>query len=97
MNDVIMNRSPYPVFVHQLSQPRFDTLHDVLQQVLLHLRALVEAQVPHMDGAPHLRQRHKRGEVLLVRRLLKHQNTIMTYDAVLSNGDENKSDATHVN
>lgn len=57
---------PHPVVVHQQPQPWFDALHDILQEVLLHLRAVMKRQVPHMDGTSHCWQSHKLGEVLLV-------------------------------
>lgn len=63
-------RPAHPVVVHQDAQPRLDALHDVLQEVLLHLCTCVECQVPHMNGTPHFRERHECREVLLVFRLL---------------------------
>lgn len=56
--------------VHQNPQPRLDALHDIQQEVLLHLRAVVEGEVPHMNGPPHHLESHKLGEVALVLRLL---------------------------
>lgn len=40
--------------------------------MLLHLRAIVERQVAHVDGTSHFRQGHKLGEVVLILRLLRH-------------------------
>lgn len=45
----------YPVVVHQNPQPWFDALHDILQEVLLHLRAVMEGQVSYVNGFPYSR------------------------------------------
>lgn len=63
-------QASHPVVVHQQPQPRFDALHDILQKVLLHHGAVMERQVPHMNGAPYRWESHELREILLVFRLL---------------------------
>lgn len=80
----------YPVVVHQHPQPWFDGLHDILQEVLLHLRAIVERQVAHVDGTSHFRQGHKLGEVVLILRLLRNTKEICEFFKLLKSNSLQK-------
>lgn len=66
----IIPQASHPVVVHQHPQPRFDALHDILQKVLLHHGAIMERQVPHMNGTSYRWEGHELREILLVFRLL---------------------------
>lgn len=60
----------HPVVVHQDAQPRLDALHDVFQEMLLHICVLVECQVPDVNGPANLWECHKWEEKPLVFGLL---------------------------
>lgn len=58
--------------------------------MLLHLRAIVERQVAHVDGTSHFRQGHKLGEVVLILRLLRHTKEICEFFKLLKSNSLQK-------